>query len=115
VHQLFVWLKESVDGAHACTRPHCPFSALPLQLASFGQHAVQSYLLPRVLLVPAFNPALTLTPGGVVNVNYSACLLYMGYFYCVQGTMALCARLGGDAGKHLPAACKNKGCMRKIQ
>jgi hypothetical protein len=35
-----LWLKESVDGAHTCTRPPCPFSALPCRLASFGQHAV---------------------------------------------------------------------------
>ena len=37
---MLLWLKESVDGAHTCTRPPCPFSALPCQLASFGQHAV---------------------------------------------------------------------------
>ena len=37
---VLLWLKESVDGAHTCTRPPCPFSALPCQLASFGQHAV---------------------------------------------------------------------------
>ena len=94
MHQLFVWLKESVDGAHACTRPHCPFSALPRQLASFGQYPVQLYLLPRVLLVPAFNPALTLTPGGVVNVNYSACLLNMGLLLLCAGHNGVVCKVG---------------------
>ena len=58
---VLLWLKESVDGAHTCTRPPCPFSALPCQLASFGQHAVPA--------VPATCSGACVTPQSKANAD----------------------------------------------
>ena len=63
---VLLWLKESVDGAHTCTRPPCPFSALPCQLASFGQHAVPA--------VPATCSGACVTPPKQIS-RRGACLL----------------------------------------
>ena len=63
---VLLWLKESVDGAHTCTRPPCPFSALPCRLASFGQHAVPA--VPATcsgacVTPPKQNPGASGAPG----------------------------------------------------